>query len=144
MSKSMEIIDDSVARDILKHKYDDLLKKLTPEYYDRILNWNENKSRFESDEFSYNVRGKSIRVITKNSTLSHTPVSKIATPKYRDWGDILKWIMQENFPGEFPYTAGVYPFKRTGEDPTRCLPERNSREDKQKVSLYHVGCLQKD
>ncbi|MEO1450911.1 MAG: methylmalonyl-CoA mutase family protein, partial [Bacteroidota bacterium] len=73
-----------------------------------------------------------IRVKTQVETLSHQMVPKVALPKYEAWGDVLKWSLQENVPGEFPYTAGVFPFKRTGEDPTRMFageggPERTNK-----------------
>jgi methylmalonyl-CoA mutase len=78
------------------------------------------------------VRGKEIRVPNFTESLSRLKIPKIALPRYRDWGDILRWALQENFPGEFPYTAGVYPFKRQTEDPTRMFagegtPERTNR-----------------
>ena len=67
-----------------------------------------------------------------SETLSHSQLPKIALPRFREWGDILRWALTENFPGQFPYAAGVYPFKRTNEDPTRMFageggPERTNR-----------------
>lgn len=78
------------------------------------------------------MRGKEIKVETSTESLSHLRIPKIALPKYNDWGDLIKWKGQENLPGSFPYTAGIYPFKRTGEDPTRMFageggPERTNR-----------------
>ena len=69
---------------------------------------------------------------THTESLSHTQIPRVALPKYRSWGDILRWSLQENVPGEFPYTSGLYPFKRQGEDPTRMFageggPERTNR-----------------
>ena len=132
ISKSMELVAQEDVKNELQIKYNELVGKLTPELFNKIEGWNDYKSSYESDEFSYKVRGKDIKVSTVNKSLSHTNIPKISTPKYRDWGDVLKWLMQENFPGEFPYTAGVYPFKRTGEDPTRMFagegtPERTNR-----------------
>jgi methylmalonyl-CoA mutase len=80
----------------------------------------------------FKVRDKEIRVTNYHESLSHTKLPKIALPKYRDEGDLLKWLMRENVPGEFPFTAGVFPFKRVGEDPTRMFageggPERTNR-----------------
>ncbi len=94
--------------------------------------WEEKKARYAADEFVYQVRGKDIVVPTKHETLSHNKVPKVSLPKYQDWGDILRWNLQENVPGEFPYTAGVFPFKRQGEDPTRMFageggPERTNK-----------------
>ena len=62
------------------------------------------------------MRDKEIAIQTHTESLSHTQVPKIALPKYEAWGDLLQWNLQENVPGEFPYTAGIYPFKRTGEE----------------------------
>ncbi|MFM9028401.1 MAG: methylmalonyl-CoA mutase family protein [Bacteroidota bacterium] len=97
-----------------------------------IEEWPEKVRRFHEEYYSYHVRGKEIKVKTFTESLSRTHIPKIATPRYQAWGDILRWNLQENFPGEFPYTAGVYPFKRTEEDPTRMFageggPERTNR-----------------
>ncbi|HFQ92619.1 MAG TPA: methylmalonyl-CoA mutase [Anaerolineae bacterium] len=94
--------------------------------------WPEKKARYAADEFIYTVRGREIRVPAQTETLSRTRIPKVALPRYEGWGDILRWNLQENVPGEFPYTAGVYPFKRTAEDPTRMFageggPERTNR-----------------
>ena len=83
-------------------------------------------------EFIYHVRGREIRVPLSQETLSHTRVPKVALPRYRSWGDRLRWLLQENVPGEFPYTAGVFPFKRAEEDPARMFagegpPEQTNR-----------------
>ncbi|MDX1941670.1 MAG: methylmalonyl-CoA mutase family protein [Saprospiraceae bacterium] len=99
----------------------------------RILdNWNDKKAAYAADEYVYQVRGKEIRVPTFTKSLSHTRIPRVALPKFKDWGEILRWSLQENVPGEFPYTAGVFPFKRKEEDPTRMFageggPERTNR-----------------
>ncbi len=94
--------------------------------------WAEQKARYAADEYIYQVRGRDIRVPTTTTTLSHNKINKISLPKYEAWGDILKWTLQENVPGKFPYSAGVFPFKRTAEDPTRMFageggPERTNK-----------------
>lgn len=94
--------------------------------------WANKKELYGGDEFTYKVRDKEIKVETSGTSLSHTRIPKVALPKFEAWGDILKWSLQENVPGEFPYTAGVFPFKRKGEDPTRMFageggPERTNR-----------------
>ncbi len=94
--------------------------------------WAAKKAAYAADEFVYTVRGREIRVPTKVTTLSHNKVSRVALPKYTGWGDVLRWNLQENVPGEFPFAAGVFPFKRKGEDPTRMFageggPERTNR-----------------
>lgn len=99
----------------------------------RILDgWAEKQTRYAADEYVYQVRGRDVRVPTFTTTLSHNRVSRVSLPKYSAWGDILKWHLQENVPGAFPFTAGVFPFKRQGEDPTRMFageggPERTNK-----------------
>ncbi|MCB8922349.1 MAG: methylmalonyl-CoA mutase family protein [Ardenticatenaceae bacterium] len=95
-------------------------------------NWADKKAQYAGDEYVYRVRGRDIRVPTKTESLAHTKVPKVTLPRYQGWGDILRWSLQENVPGEFPYTAGVFPFKRTAEDPTRMFageggPERTNK-----------------
>ncbi len=90
------------------------------------------KQTYKDEFYSFTVRNKVIKIPTHSESLSHTKIPKISLPRYEAWGDILQWILQENVPGEFPYTAGIYPFKRTGEDPTRMFageggPERTNR-----------------
>jgi methylmalonyl-CoA mutase len=99
----------------------------------RILEvWEEKKDRYAADEFVYQVRGREIRVPTFTKSLSHSRIPRVVLPKYKDWGEIIRWSLQENVPGEFPFTSGVFPFKRKGEDPTRMFageggPERTNR-----------------
>lgn len=97
-----------------------------------LAGWEEKVARYTAVEFVYAVRGREIRVPTKVTTLSHNQINRVSLPKYKGWGDILEWNLQENVPGEFPYTAGVFPFKRKGEDPTRMFageggPERTNK-----------------
>jgi methylmalonyl-CoA mutase len=94
--------------------------------------WNDRKQNYQNEYYVFKVRDKEIKIKTHYESLSHTQVPKIAVPRFNAWGDVLKWNMQENFPGEFPYTAGIYPFKREGEDPTRMFageggPERTNK-----------------
>lgn len=99
----------------------------------RIIDaWPEKKSSYENDEYIFRVRDKEIRQKTFSKSLSHTRIKKVALPRYKDYGEIVRWSLQENVPGEFPYTAGVYPFKRNEEDPTRMFageggPERTNK-----------------
>ncbi len=97
-----------------------------------ITLWPSVVAKYQADFFEYEVRGKTIKQALTSETLSGTKVPKVVLPKYRDWGDILKWQLQENLPGEFPYTAGVFELKRQGEDPTRMFageggPERTNK-----------------
>lgn len=97
-----------------------------------IEQWPEKAQSYKNEYFIFKVRDKEIKIKTHYESLSHTMVPKVSTPRYQAWGDLLKWNLQENVPGEFPYTAGVFPFKREGEDPTRMFageggPERTNR-----------------
>ncbi len=109
-----------------------LLKKISTENIELINNWPAVQERYKKEFYEFTVRDKIIRQPLRYKSLSGTQLSKVILPKYKDWGDILKWQLQENVPGEFPYTAGVFPLKREGEDPTRMFageggPERTNR-----------------
>ncbi len=97
-----------------------------------IENWEAKKKLYSDEFYEFKVRDKVLKIATHYESLSHTLIPKISSPRYTAWGDILKWNLQENFPGDFPYTAGLYPFKREGEDPTRMFageggPERTNK-----------------
>ncbi|MCX6280455.1 MAG: methylmalonyl-CoA mutase family protein [Bacteroidetes bacterium] len=112
--------------------FDELVKKLDAANYEIIKNWANKVGSFKEENYIYKVRGKEIKVKTHTESLSHLQIPKISLPRYQAWGDILKWNLRENVPGEFPYAAGVFPFKRTAEDPTRMFageggPERTNK-----------------
>lgn len=112
--------------------FEKLKKKLEPENQDILENWDAKIRKYKEDIYSYRVRDKEIKVKTHTESLSHLKIPKISLPSYKAWGDILKWNLKENVPGEFPYAAGVFPFKRQTEDPTRMFageggPERTNK-----------------
>ncbi len=128
----LEKMDDLSLSDVVNHKKSVLEQKLSYENKTLLTNWEAKKQAYGEDEFVYKVRDKDIKVVTKTVSLSHSKIPKISLPRYKDWGDILTWVLQENVPGEFPFTAGVFPFKRKGEDPTRMFageggPERTNK-----------------
>lgn len=134
--KTIETIKASGQDEELTKKLEELFEKtsldLDPRNLKAIEEWPEKVQRYRSDEYVYHVRGKEIKVPTYTRSLSQTKIPKISLPRFEAWGDVLKWSLQENVPGEFPYTAGVFPFKRTSEDPTRMFageggPERTNR-----------------
>ncbi len=84
-----------------------------------LASWPELQTTYSGDEHVVKIRDKEIRTRLFTETLSGNKVRKVALPKYADHGDLLRWLMKENLPGYFPYTAGVFPFKRENEDPTR-------------------------
>ncbi|MCC7506162.1 MAG: methylmalonyl-CoA mutase family protein [Saprospiraceae bacterium] len=131
IKNTLETVDGEVA-EVLKKRYTELEAQLDWRCKRILEGHAEKKARYAADEYVYKVRDKEIRVKTFSETLSHTRVPRVAFPRYEDWGDILRWRLQENVPGEFPYTSGVFPFKREGEDPTRMFageggPERTNK-----------------
>ncbi len=116
----------------IKALEDKIKLKFSNENLQIIENWNEKVKKYKDSVYTFRVRDKEIKIDTHTKSLSQTDIPKVSLPKYKDWGDILKWNLQENVPGEFPFTAGVYPFKREGEDPTRMFageggPERTNK-----------------
>ena len=105
---------------------------LTPESWKILDSWEKTKVDYSGDQFVTRIRDKEIITVLKSKSLSGIEIPKVALPKYKDYGEILRWVYQENVPGSFPYTAGVFPFKREGEDPKRQFagegtPERTNR-----------------
>lgn len=105
---------------------------LDPRNLKTLETFEQKKKNYTDDYYVYTVRNKEIKIKTHYESLSHLQIPKVAIPRFRGWNDILKWSLRENFPGEFPYTAGIYPFKREGEDPTRMFageggPERTNK-----------------
>ena len=124
--------DDLPFAKLLLAQFDKVKLGLNPYNWEVITGWDEKVNRYKNPIYSFKVRDKEIKIETHTESLSHSQIPKIALPKYKAWGDILKWCLQENVPGEFPYTSGLYPFKRTGEDPARMFageggPERTNR-----------------
>ncbi|MCC4214082.1 methylmalonyl-CoA mutase family protein [Leeuwenhoekiella parthenopeia] len=127
-----EDLQDGDLAKLLLAEFDKLKMDLDPYNWEVITGWEEKVNRYKNPVYTFRVRDKEIKIDTHTESLSHQQIPKVALPKYEAWGDILKWVLQENVPGEFPYTAGLYPFKRTGEDPTRMFageggPERTNR-----------------
>lgn len=117
---------------VLLAEFDKLKRDLDPYNWEVITTWDDKVNKYKNPVYSFKVRDKEIKIQTHTESLSHLQIPKIALPKYEAWGDILRWVLQENVPGEFPFTAGLYPFKREGEDPTRMFageggPERTNR-----------------
>ncbi|MBT7086643.1 MAG: methylmalonyl-CoA mutase family protein [Desulfobacterales bacterium] len=114
---------------------------IEPETEVLISEWNETREAFSGDDFVYHVRDKEIRIPLYSESLSHTMIPKIVLPSYKDPGEIYSFLRGENLPGYFPYTSGVFPLKRVGEDPTRMFagegdPERTNRRFKLLSSNY--------
>ncbi|MBT2723723.1 fused isobutyryl-CoA mutase/GTPase IcmF [Bacillus sp. ISL-46] len=106
--------------------------RLTPESRKILDSWAQTKADYSADKFVTRIRDKEIITVLKAKSLSGLDIPKVVLPRYKDYGEILRWVYQENVPGSFPYTAGVFPFKREGEDPKRQFagegtPERTNR-----------------
>ncbi|MBK8920682.1 MAG: methylmalonyl-CoA mutase family protein [Saprospirales bacterium] len=123
---------DAQVLEALRQRYQELETQIDWRCKRILEGHAEKKARYAAGEYVYLVRDKEVRVKTYTESLAHTRIPRVAFPRYQEWGDILRWRLQENVPGEFPYTAGVFPFKREGEDPTRMFageggPERTNK-----------------
>ena len=116
----------------LEEAYTHFEEQLDGECRRLLRQWPETKKSYKEEFFIYKVRDKEIKLPLYYESLSKLNIPKVSLPRYEDWGDILRWLLTENLPGEFPYAAGVFPLKREGEDPTRMFageggPERTNK-----------------
>jgi isobutyryl-CoA mutase len=116
----------------LRQRYNDALGSLPAESVEQLRQWPERLKSVTDPEYSYDVRGKSVKGENYVESLSHQKIPKVAAPHYESWGELLRFLLKENLPGAYPYTAGIYPYRRTGEDPIRMFagegtPERTNR-----------------
>jgi isobutyryl-CoA mutase len=120
------------GNEVLTKAYEDARVALGPEALALLENWDGRIEGITAESFSYEVRGKEITGPNYRESLSHQQIPKIAPPPYKDWGERLRFLMKENLPGAYPFTGGVFPYRRAGEDPTRMFagegsPERTNR-----------------
>ncbi len=133
LDKSIALLKTKgAASEALDAAFKDEELDLDPHNMEIIRAWEDKTKSYKDKEFVFKVRDKEFRMQTHTESLSHLSIPKITLPKYKGWGDILKWILRENVPGDFPFAAGVFPFKREGEDPTRQFageggPERTNK-----------------
>ncbi len=123
---------DASLLNVIEEQINFYNEQLTPVSRKLISNWSEKVKEYQKDFYEYKVRDKVIRQPMSAQSLSGTRIPKVVLPKFKDWGDILRWQAMENVPGHFPFTAGVFPLKREGEDPTRMFagegcPERTNK-----------------
>jgi len=123
---------DATLTGNLLQRYVEALKSIPEQARDLLKAWPDLKASVEAEEYQYEVRGKTISGSNYRESLSRLQIPKIAAPKTSDWGDQLVFLMKENLPGYYPYTGGVYPYRRTNEDPIRMFagegtPERTNR-----------------
>ncbi|SDA52492.1 methylmalonyl-CoA mutase [Algoriphagus alkaliphilus] len=136
--KSIEAVKSTQVADVdrlikeLQEVYAQVELNLDPKNKKWLEEWPAEAAKYQDDFYIFKVRDKEIKIQTYSLSLSNSRISKVALPKYEAWGELLKWGLRENVPGQFPYTAGVFPFKREGEDPTRMFageggPERTNK-----------------
>ncbi len=123
---------DGDTKNAIISKAKEVRLELDPKISAWLEGWPELKKCYSEDVFTFEVRGKAINIPTYSTSLSQKKIPKISLPTYSGWGDLVRWSARENLPGTFPYTAGIYPFKRQGEDPTRMFageggPERTNK-----------------
>lgn len=133
---SLKLVKEKQPDDALVHSLQQLIdgvkEQLTTQSKQILDNWQTIKKQYSSDELITKVRDKEIRTLLTTTSLSGVKIPKVILPKFVDYGEILRWVYAENVPGSFPFTAGVFPFKRQGEDPKRQFagegtPERTNR-----------------
>ncbi|MCC7126854.1 MAG: methylmalonyl-CoA mutase family protein, partial [Acidobacteria bacterium] len=131
-----DLADDAAATEPailrLRRRYQDALTQLSTEAISLLRAWPARLEAVTRPRYTYEVRGKAVEGDNYVESLSHQAIPKIATPSTNNWGELLRFLMRENLPGAYPFTAGVYPYRRTGEDPTRMFagegtPERTNR-----------------
>lgn len=135
LSDSLQMLEtksDESIFSVIESMTHDLRQRLDPAALQVINGWDLKKKRYQDEYYIFKVRDKEIKVETHTESLSHLKIPKISMPPFRSWGEIVRWSLKENVPGEFPYAAGVFPFKREEEDPTRMFageggPERTNR-----------------
>ncbi|MDO9554831.1 methylmalonyl-CoA mutase family protein [Rhodonellum sp.] len=138
IKKSMEAIENTSVADKdrlikeLAEVYAEVELELDPKNKKWLEEWPAKAKKYSEEYYTFKVRDKEIKIASYYTSLSGSHIPKVSLPKYEAWGDLLKWGLTENVPGEFPFTAGVFPFKREGEDPTRMFageggPERTNK-----------------
>ncbi|MBX7180540.1 MAG: methylmalonyl-CoA mutase family protein [Bacteroidia bacterium] len=132
LETAQKLVHSAEAKLALDQAFEALSRQFDPQNKHLIDELPKKIENYRNEFFVFKVRDKELKVKTHSESLSHLQIPKVATPKFRSKADQLNWVLQENFPGEFPYTAGVFPFKREGEDPTRMFageggPERTNK-----------------
>ena len=138
-AQAFEIVARRNADDDVRAAGRAAFDELAPRVAAALAEWETTRASYAADTISYEVRGSDIRVQGATTTLSGTRIPKVALPRLSGWGDRVRWILQENVPGRFPFTAGVFPFKRVAEDPTRMFageggPEQTNRR------FHYLSC----
>jgi isobutyryl-CoA mutase len=120
--------EGEAATAALRKRYNELLKELGDEARELLESFDETLASYAEEKSQYEVRGKTFTVENYTESLSQRAIPKVAVPTSRDWGERLRFALKENVPGRYPFTAGVFPYKRTGEDPTRMFAGEGTAE----------------
>ena len=132
IKRVMKLLDDPEHMKSLKGAFEETWEKLNDEPKEFLSNWDETKESYQQPELSYEIQGKEYTMPLYQKSICGSMIPKVCMPKYQSWGELIKFYYKENLPGYFPYTAGVFPFKRTTEDPKRQFageggPDRTNR-----------------
>ena len=124
--------EDARVTEVLAIKGEQVRATIDPSLLSQLTQWPQVEARYRAEQQSYQVRGREIRVDNHITTLAQLKVPRVAVPREPEWGALTRYLRAENLPGHFPFTAGVFPFKREGEDPARMFageggPERTNR-----------------
>ncbi|GGC86246.1 Fused isobutyryl-CoA mutase [Thalassobacillus devorans] len=127
-----EALEDEEAKKKIEALIEQYEQDIDPKAKEKLDDWDDLHERYSGDTYTFKVRDKEITMDLTTESLAGLKIPKVALPSYTDWGDRLVWLLKENVPGAFPFTAGVFPFKRKGEDPKRQFagegtPERTNR-----------------
>jgi len=130
--KELSRDNNNAVKSILEDKIEQIKLDFDARNQKTIDEWDSFYESYNEEFFKFNIRNKELKIATTTKSLSNSKISKVALPKFTSWGDIIRWVNQENVPGKFPFTAGLFPFKREGEDPTRMFageggPERTNK-----------------
>lgn len=141
LTGSKELLEDKYGSEheavkAINNEIIEVEASLHPDTKQKLQNWPKLQEAYSKDEYVVKIRDKEQVNKLSYTTLSGTRIPKIALPKYKDWGETIKWCMKENIPGSFPYTAGVFPFKRSEEDPKRQFAGEGSPERTNKRFHY--------
>jgi methylmalonyl-CoA mutase len=136
--RALAAVSDPAATEALREAREAALAELDQGLRGELAAWPETRARYQAETQSYQVRGQTLRVANRSETLARTPLSKVALPRSESWGELARYLRRENLPGRFPFTAGVFPFKRESEEPARMFagegtPERTNRR-------FHLLC----
>ncbi|MCP4092476.1 MAG: methylmalonyl-CoA mutase family protein [Planctomycetes bacterium] len=125
-----DLLDSEVAPEILilRQRYQEVLHSMDRDLRKQLAEWHQMRDQYAQDDFVYQVRGREVHVPAQHVTLSGLKVPKVSLPKTNSWEELAQWFGLENLPGHYPYTAGVFPFKRAGEDPTRMFAGEGTAE----------------